>query len=106
MTALHPIDDDLPRRNRRVLAERQGWPDGALDACLELEQAYPRWAVLWTKGGLPRDPDRGYRAYATVERVLYDVFAETAEVLRERLADADLGLPPEREWPARLTPLR
>jgi hypothetical protein len=48
-TDLHPIGPDLLRHNRRVMAERIGWPDGALEACDKLEAAYPDWIVGWQR---------------------------------------------------------
>lgn len=82
-----------PLHNRRLIAERLGWPDGALDACLALEADFPRWSVYWTKGGLPPDPRRGYRAFARVHWARFDAVAETPEELRERLDEADAQLP-------------
>lgn len=38
---------DLAARNRRLLAVRQHWPEGALEECERLDQAYPGWSVSW-----------------------------------------------------------
>jgi hypothetical protein len=58
--ALHPIDTDEQRRalavsNRRVIAERVGWPDGALQACQEFDERHPGWYAWWL-------PPAGYTA--------------------------------------------
>jgi hypothetical protein len=38
---------DLAARNRRLLAERLHWPQGALEECERLDQAHPGWSVVW-----------------------------------------------------------
>ncbi|MCM4083025.1 hypothetical protein [Paractinoplanes hotanensis] len=40
-------DSDMPLRNRRLLAERLRWPDGALDECLRIEKDRPGFDVCW-----------------------------------------------------------
>lgn len=42
-----PSDQARIRNNRRLVAERTGWPEGALPACAELEQRHPGWHVWW-----------------------------------------------------------
>jgi hypothetical protein len=37
----------LAFKNRRVLAERTGWPEGALETCERTEQSYPNYYVNW-----------------------------------------------------------
>lgn len=44
---LHPVNDDLLRHNRRIIASRIGWPDGAVEACDKLQDAYPDWIPGW-----------------------------------------------------------
>lgn len=49
---LHPIDTPEQRRalavrNRRILAERTGWPDGALQACEDFDARHPGWHCTW-----------------------------------------------------------
>lgn len=39
--------EDVPARNKRLIAERTGWPDGALAACNRIEQAHPAWRAWW-----------------------------------------------------------
>jgi hypothetical protein len=82
VSALPPVD---PALNRRLVAERLGWPDGALDACTALEAEFPAWHVFWTRGGLPRSPERGYRATCEVRHRRTELYAPTAEDLRDQL---------------------
>ncbi|AGL19478.1 hypothetical protein [Actinoplanes sp. N902-109] len=56
------ISDPDPERNRELVAQRLGWPDGALNNCRALEAEFPDWSVFWTNGGLPKDQQPGYRA--------------------------------------------
>lgn len=51
--ALHPIDTAEQRHalavsNRRAIAERTGWPAGALQACEEFDARHPGWFVTWS----------------------------------------------------------
>jgi hypothetical protein len=43
---------EFSNRNRRVVAERVGWPDGAVEECERLERQHPGYSVSW------RDEDR------------------------------------------------
>jgi hypothetical protein len=97
-TDLHPIGPDLLRHNRRVLAERLGWPEGAVDACAALEAEFPRWMVFWSAGGLPVSPEPAYRAVLQLFGHHSALRAPTAEDLRTQIAAVDAGLPGP-EWP-------
>lgn len=93
-----PLPPADPAKNRRLIAERLGWPDTALATCIEIENEFPGWMVYWTQGGLPRDRDPGFRAFIQVHGWRRtDVAGATAEELRERLADAVTKLP-DRAW--------
>ena len=50
-----PAMNDDPKnqawKNRRTLAERLGWPAGALEACEEVEQEHPEWHISYSSGG-------------------------------------------------------
>lgn len=37
----------MVRRNRELIAERTGWPEGALAECLAVEGENPGWRVWW-----------------------------------------------------------
>src|SRR5437868_15147362 len=51
---------------RTITSFRLGWPEGALDACEEVETAHPTWMPYWTPAG--------YHALHT-ERILSCRFA-------------------------------
>jgi hypothetical protein len=40
-------DPDMPERNRALIAERCGWPAGAVDECRRLEREFLGWVVYW-----------------------------------------------------------
>lgn len=51
MTAREPLPEPGPAlawRNRRILADRCGWPAGALEECERLDPVYPRWWITWS----------------------------------------------------------
>jgi hypothetical protein len=41
------VTETLRQRNMRLIAGRTGWPEGALEACEEIEAKYPDWSVDW-----------------------------------------------------------
>jgi len=90
--------------SRRLIAKRLGWPDGALEACVELEADFPDWVVFWTRGGLPSDRDPGYRAVLNLHGFVCSLRAETVEGLRDQVATVDADLP-RRVFPTPFTPL-
>ena len=51
MSALPPTGPELFRMNRRVLAERTGWPALAVEICEDIEDESPEWFVTWSHGG-------------------------------------------------------
>lgn len=60
--ALEPVGPELAVRNRRLTAERTGWPDGALEACEKLEAETPGWSISWYAGGGMTWVEAGYYA--------------------------------------------
>lgn len=88
-----PIEPD-PELNRRLVAKRLGWPDGAVEACREIEKEFPRWMVFWTRGGLPIVPEPGYRAKLNQHGWNAELFAPDAETLLGKLAVYDAEIPP------------
>ena len=40
---LAPIGPEMVRRNRRLIAERTGWPVAAVVTCEQVEGVHPRW---------------------------------------------------------------
>jgi hypothetical protein len=52
----------MAERNRDLLAERLGWPAGALAACRDLERQYPCYRAMWTNGS-SLGPGPGHRTW-------------------------------------------
>jgi hypothetical protein len=46
---------ELRAHNRRILAERLNWPDGAVEHCAKIDELCPGWAASWRHafGGRP-----------------------------------------------------
>lgn len=82
-------------RNREIVAERLGWPDGALDACRKTEAGAPGWYCWWTPAPWP---DPGFRpAYGAAlinRRPLGDpsLYARTPGELAERIRERESGV--------------
>jgi len=59
-------DRDLQRKNGRLLAERLGWPDGAIEACERLEDEYGlcvAWYPRWRMATPGFDNEAGFYAW-------------------------------------------
>ncbi|WP_189081175.1 hypothetical protein [Mangrovihabitans endophyticus] len=80
---------DLARRNRRVLAERLGWPSGILTVCEEIDDAYPAWSVTWHRGGGHDWAREGYYAMPRAPRRSDPrwLYGSTPAELRHALAE-------------------
>lgn len=103
---------DLARWNRRVIAERTGWPEGAVEICEQIEEAHPDWDVVWH----PENMIQGFEApagyYATVwnpprdSGIAYGADAETLSGAIEALSSdcpvcgARLPVPPGSTCPS------
>lgn len=42
-----PNSAELREHNRRIIAERLGWPAGAAQACQNIEADNPGWSAYW-----------------------------------------------------------
>lgn len=98
MTAIEPD----PELNRRLVAERLGWPEGAAEACRELERDFPEWMVFWSRGSYPEPSDRGYRAVLQRHNHHVQLLASDPATLRELVTVAQAALPPR--WDERPPP--
>ena len=49
MTELDPPGPELLAKNRRLLAQREHWPDGALQGCEQVDADHPGWATWWRR---------------------------------------------------------
>ena len=59
-----PPEATLAFTNRRVLAKRGGWPEGALETCERIEQSYPNYYVNWQDANAwARSPAGFYAQY-------------------------------------------
>ncbi|GGL21584.1 hypothetical protein [Mangrovihabitans endophyticus] len=59
---------ELGRRNRRLIAERLHWPDGALEACERIDRCHPGWMSTWAPGGGVEWVERGFYAQPRLAR--------------------------------------
>ena len=62
--ALHPPGVELAWKNRRLFAEREAWPEGAVEACEDIEREHPDWYPNYSHGGTlgRQHRDAGYYA--------------------------------------------
>lgn len=87
-----PSDFARKRNNQRLIAERTGWPDGALEACIDLEDRHPGWNVSWMGENVTPGWERPAGFYAShptsghvVEKI--EAFAATAAELEPLLVE-------------------
>jgi hypothetical protein len=74
----------LAWHNRRVIAERLGWPDGVLETCEQTEPQHPGWSLSWHKD------DETFTAMHQVRQISYRyVRCQTIEGLAEKMREAD-----------------
>jgi predicted DNA-binding transcriptional regulator AlpA len=50
-SAMNNVPNALAWDNRRILAERLNWPNGALETCEQVEQESPEWHITYSAGG-------------------------------------------------------
>jgi hypothetical protein len=51
MTELKPFTPELLAHNRRAMAARMHWPEGALEACDKIADRFPGWNPGYDHGG-------------------------------------------------------
>ncbi|GAA1028029.1 hypothetical protein GCM10009557_11570 [Virgisporangium ochraceum] len=61
MSDLLPPGPELFAANQRVLAERLGWPLGAVEACQSIDEEFPGWYTLYWP--VHRGKPAGYYAF-------------------------------------------
>jgi hypothetical protein len=86
----------LRRSNQRILAERLHWPNGAVQACQELEDRHPGWYLTWYATPGWKRP-AGFCATNGDARHQVEIFRESARELEEAM---ELG-PPEHDYSLR-----
>lgn len=89
---LQPPGTELARRNRRLIAERLDWPDGAVQECEAVEAERPDWAVTWAAGGGLTWIRPGFYAHRLRWSREPWLYAATAGELRKRI---DAQSPPD-----------
>lgn len=87
---LHPVGAELAAKNRRLIAERLGWPAGTVEVCERLEAESPGWSVSWSDGGGPAWEKPGFYAgrisWHRTDPGPRFLHAATADELRTELA--------------------
>jgi hypothetical protein len=80
-------EERLAWRNRRLTAERLNWPEGALNACEELERTFGRWSFSWRHANTIPGFERPEGYYATTGGTWRDttVFGATPDELAKQL---------------------
>ena len=73
----------LRLHNRWALAERQGWPEGALETCEQLDEKFPGWVVWW----LPANTVAGWERPAGFSATCADHALVGGDELRRLPAD-------------------
>lgn len=86
------------RNNQAIIAAALGWPDGALQACADLEDHHPGWHVSWMGENITPGFERPAGFYATHSGGSHTVaklkaFGATAAELEPLLVEV-----PEHEW--------
>jgi hypothetical protein len=79
------LDIAVQERNRELLAERLSWPDGALEACRQLERKHEGYSTWWGKGW-SGDPKPGFYARPTEEQRGQTLYGRTDEDLSVAIA--------------------
>ena len=86
---------DLRDRNRELISQRLGWPDGAVDAVRKLESEHDGYLVYWADGVWPFEYGAGFYARRDNGRTYPDVlFATTPEELDAILSVDAVKYPP------------
>lgn len=92
-----PQPSAMAERNREVLAERLGWPDGAVEATRQIERDFPGWVAWWSgrenkakgfESPVGYSATYEHRAGGLVNRTT--VYGVTPEELAARIREAEL----------------
>jgi len=62
VTVAWPAEHELAWRNRRILADRLGWPVGAVQECEWVEREHPGWSPHWREANAWSGQPAGYYA--------------------------------------------
>lgn len=96
MTGPKRPDLTVAWKNRRILAKRLDWPDGALEACERIEREHRDWAIAWLSENRTKGFERPAGYWAKREGMhAFEVYATDADELVRMIGDAP---PAEHEW--------
>lgn len=91
MEPLRPPGPELAASNRRLLAQRGRWPEGAVQACEAIEADFPDWGVSYSHGGGATWVDPGYYARRIRHRHMEDYeYGSTVEEIRAAIEVSQL----------------
>ncbi len=93
MSDLDAFSPELREHNRRIIAERLGWPDGAREACETLEADNPGWHAYWQSA----DARRAEGFYASHDNHYHlepPMYGATPEELHEAIRAHRCGRQP------------
>lgn len=109
MSDLPPVGEELAYKNRRVIAERVGWPAGAVEACEAIDAAHDGWYTTWVDGYIVTIDGRselkptGYYAQSRVFKEAAPVYGATPQELAEAIET--WAVPEDSWWAHRYRPL-
>lgn len=80
-----PPGPELYAYNRRILAERLGWPGGAVVVCQLIDHWYPGWHTSWRDANPILWRPAGWYAWHDDMHREEHVYGETPQALREAI---------------------
>ena len=84
------LPPEVQERNRELVAERLGWPDGALEACRKVEAVHSGWYCWWSPTPWPpRDRPAYGAARVNAHWNVPPLYAETPDDLAMLIDAAD-----------------
>lgn len=78
---------ELAARNRRIVAERLKWPDGAIDACERIERDHPGWNVYYAARPWPTLKSGYYATRLHSHRLERRLYGATANELATSISE-------------------
>lgn len=104
MSDLAPVGPALAWANRRLIAERLRWPDGALEHCERIDGTHPGWSTGWQEASAITGFEKPAGYYATARYTARgdygrsfrpEVYGATPD---ELVAAIETAPPPEDDW--------
>lgn len=91
---LKPFTPELLAHNRRVMAKRMHWPEGALEACDKIAERFPGWIPGYDHGGKVGHHEWPAGYYASQPSPRHgepQAYGTTAEALTAAIAEWSWG---------------